>query len=329
MPSDSKRASTSLKIVRSASAKNATRARNALRRPTSPSAASSSSSSSPRSIAPRRVAWRLSPSSRATRAMSSPPALGPPERRGGETPPFPAFAFGSSRSIIGSARDSFAFAVVVASSSRSPSRQSSLRRLRRSPVASPTCLPSSDRRRSRLPGDNARVALASAPGSSVEDAGAIGARSAETLSGSERRSAEVWSTKETSRRRRAPVSASYRRLALGKYSRLVALRVRGREGGETGAGSAARVVVSSVAAFAFASESDDAFGRGGAVPAEASARRNAEDASVISALPAASMTNARPSARRMITKGLGSGGCERVARSGRGSAGRRARAGRE
>jgi hypothetical protein len=32
---------------------------------------------------------------------------------------------------------------------------------------------------------------------------------------------------------------------------------------------------------------------------------------VISALPAASMTNARPSARRMITKGLGSGGCER------------------
>mmetsp|Transcript_8988 Transcript_8988/g.37778 ORF Transcript_8988/g.37778 Transcript_8988/m.37778 type:complete len:278 (+) Transcript_8988:892-1725(+) len=243
--------------------------------------------------------------------MSSPPALGPPARRGGGTPLVPAFALRSPRSIIGSARDvGSAFAVVVASSSRSPSRQSSLRRLRRSPVASPTCLPSSDRRRSRLPGDNARVALASAPGSSVEDAGAMGSRSAETLSGSERRSAEVWSTKETSRRRRAPVSASYRRLALGKYSRLVALRVRGREGGETGAGSAARVVVSSVAAFAFASESDDAFGRGGAVPAEASARRNAEDASVISALPAASMTNARPSARRMITKGLGSGGAE-------------------
>ena len=148
----------------------------------------------------------------------------------------------------------------------------------------------------------------------------MGARSAETLSGSERRSAEVWSTKETSRRRRAPVGASYRRLALGKYSRLVALRVRGREGGETGAGSAARVVVSSVAAFAFASESD-AFGRGGAVPAEASARRNAEDASVISALPAASMTNARPSARRMITKGLGSGGCSARGMGGQASAG--------
>ena len=118
----------------------------------------------------------------------------------------------------------------------------------------------------------------------------------------------------SSRGRRAPVSASYRRLARGKYSRalLVALRVRGRRVAVgSGAGSARRgasAATDGPGPSGFGELDGDA--RGGAVPAEANARRNAEDASVISALPAASMTNARPSARRMITKGLGSGGWE-------------------
>jgi hypothetical protein len=60
------------------------------------------------------------------------------------------------------------------------------------------------------------------------------------------------------------------------------------------AGIARRSVVAFVDVFS---------ARGGAVPADTSARRNVEDASVISALPEASTTNARPSARRMMTKG--------------------------
>lgn len=129
----------------------------------------------------------------------------------------------------------------------------------------------------------------------------------------------------SSRRRRAPVSASYRRLARGKYSRalLVALRVRGRRVAVgSGAGSARRGASAATDGPGPSGDGaleDDA--RGGAVPAEANARRNAEDASVISALPAASMTNARPSARRMITKGLGSGGCSARGMGGQASAG--------
>ena len=49
---------------------------------------------------------------------------------------------------------------------------------------------------------------------------------------------------------------------------------------------------------------------GAAVPAEANALRKLEDAAVISVLPAASITNARPSARLMMMNGWGFKCCE-------------------